>query len=123
MRLEDLEQASSLIDRVKAAAIEDHSHGMSDPECPGCIEAVRQSLNIAEQNGRDEMAAYYEDIPGVTQLRETWEQLQAKGDPETNMITITDMADGDKPEELAHRAVREALGKDPAEENMITING
>ena len=84
------------------------------------LEVVHQSLSAAEKT----ISAYYEGIPGVTHLRETWEHLKAEGkDPEEGLITITDMADGDKPEELARRAVREALGKDPAEENMITING
>jgi len=89
-RLEELERASSLIDKVKAAAIENHKHGMSDPECPGCIDVVRQSLASAEQKGVDKTVAYYDNIPGVKGLRETWEELKAeRQDPEENMITIT----------------------------------
>ena len=92
---------------------------MSDPECPDCIAVVHQSLTVAEKS----MSAYYEGIPGVTHLRETWERLQkaAADQPEQDLITVTGMSDGDTLEELARRAVREALGKDPAEENMITI--
>ena len=83
---------------MKAAAIEEaHNHGMSDPECAGCIEVVRESLNTVEQKARDETAAYYERIPGVTKLRELWEdqqkvrkQLKAEGkDPQQDFITIT----------------------------------
>ncbi len=87
---EELERASSLIDQVKAAAIENHSHGMSDPECPGCIQVVRETLNAAEQKGVDKTVAYYHNIPGVKSLWETWEQVKAEHqDEEEGMITIT----------------------------------
>ncbi len=88
-RLEELERASSLIDKVKVAAIEDHKHGMSDPECPRCIEVVRESLIAVEQKGVDKTVAYYDNIPGVKLLRETWEELEAERQaPEERMITI-----------------------------------
>ena len=93
-QLERIERASSLIiDQVKVAAIEEvHKHGMSDPECPGCIEVVRESL----ENERKKVVAYYEAIPGVTQLREIWEEqqafrreLKARGeDPNQELVTI-----------------------------------
>ena len=59
-------------ERVKLAA---HRHGMSDPECTGCIEVVRQSLNTVEQNIREE----YEATPGVKQLMEIRERIKAEG--------------------------------------------
>jgi len=118
-RLEELERASTLIDQVKAAAIDEvHKHGMSDPECPGCMEVVRRSLNTVEQNARDEMAAFYEEIPGVTQLRETWERLKAEGkDTEQQLITVTGLRDGETAEDVIRAAVRKASEED----DMITI--
>ena len=120
-RLEELEQASALIDKLKAAAIEEvHKHGMSDPECPGCIEVVRQTLNTVEQKARDEIAAFYEEIPGVTQLRETWERLKAEGkDTEQELITITGLRD----RETAEDAIRAAIRKASEEDDLITIIG
>lgn len=76
-RIEELEKVSSLVDQMKAAAIEDHKHGMSDPECPGCITIVRESLNAAEQKGVARMVAYYEAIPRVTAQRVQWEEIKA----------------------------------------------
>jgi len=118
-RLEELERASTLIDQVKAAAIDEvHKHGMSDPECPGCIEVVRKTLNAVEQKARDETTAYYEAIPGVTQLRETWQRLQAEGeDTEQQLITITGLRDGETAEDVIRAAVRKASEQD----DMITI--
>jgi len=115
-RLEELERASTLIDQVKSAAIDEvHKHGMSDPECPGCLEVVRQSLNAVERNAR---AAFYEEIPGVTQLRETWERLKAEGkDTEQQLITITGLRDGETAEDVIRAAVRKASEED----DMITI--
>ena len=75
-RLEELELTSSLINQMRAAAIEVHSHGMSDPECPGCIELVRETLNTAAGKAKAETIAYYEEIPGVKNLREAWEESQ-----------------------------------------------
>ena len=54
------------LEELRVAAIEEHNHGMADPKCPTCIEVVRQSL----ENARAEVATYYENIPGVTNLRE-----------------------------------------------------
>jgi len=89
-QLERIERAALLIEEVKRVAAEDHRHGMSDPECPGCIEVVTDTLRAAEQKGIDRTVAYYEEIPGVKQLRETWERLQAEAeDTEKDMITIT----------------------------------
>jgi len=117
-RLEELERASTLIDQVKAAAIEEvHKHGMSDPECPGCLEVVRKSLNAVEQKARDETTAYYEAIPGVTQLRETWQRLKAEGKDPEELITITGLRDGETAEDVIRRAVRKASEED----DMITI--
>ena len=88
--LERLERAASVIDQVKAAAIENHKHGMSNPECHGCIEVVRRSLASAEQKGVDKTVAYYDNIPGVKGLRETWEQVkEERENSEERMITIT----------------------------------
>ena len=62
---------------MKAAAIEEaHNHGMSDPECPGCIEVVSETLRAVEQKGIDKTVTYYEGIPGVPKLREIWEDQQ-----------------------------------------------
>jgi len=89
-RLEELEGASSLIDRMKVLAVEEHKHGMSDPECPGCILLVSETLRVAEQKGAEEMARRYEAIPGVTKLREIHEQVVAEGkNREEDLITIT----------------------------------
>jgi len=111
-RLEELERASTLIDQVKAAAIDEvHKHGMSDPECPGCLEVVRKSLNAVEQNARDETTAYYEAIPGV-------KRLKAEGkDTEQQLITITGLRDGETAEDVIRAAVRKASEED----DMITI--
>ena len=86
--MEELERASSLIDRVKA---EYHTHGMSDPECPGCIGLVHQSLVDAEQKGRDEMAAYYDSVPGVKNAREIWERTEVEEkNPTEELIILPD---------------------------------
>jgi len=87
-RLEALEVASSVIDKMRAAAIESHKHGMSDPECPGCIDVVGDSLAAAEKKGVDKTVAYYESIPGVKKLKETWESLKAEANPAENLINI-----------------------------------
>jgi len=72
-RLEEIEGASTIIDQLKAAAIEEHKHGMSDPQCPGCNTIVRNSLADAEKKGADKIVAYYEAIPGVEHLRKEYE--------------------------------------------------
>jgi len=98
-RLEEKERADSLIDQVR---VEGHHHGMSDPECPGCIEVVSETLRAARQKGIDETVAYYEAIPGVKNLRQAYEEhpdrannwssgvigALASGEP---VITITDL--------------------------------
>ena len=90
--MEELERASSLIDQVKAAAIEEHKHGMSDPNCPGCNAEVQKSLDAAQL----EIVNYYAGIPGVKKLQEIWEEqqayrreLKARGeDPNQELVTI-----------------------------------
>jgi len=117
-RLEELEGASSIIDQLKAAAIEEHKHGMSDPECPGCITIVRNSLADAEQKGVDRTVAFYEAIPGIKNLREHWQEKK-RIDP-----------DGDQnwtPDVIAAVARGEGLititGGGVDEDRLITITG
>jgi len=110
-RLEEIEGASSIIEQLKAAAIEEHRHGMSDPECPGCITIVRDSLADAEKKGVERTVAEYESIPGIKNLWEAWEEanrIDPDGDhnwtPDViaaaarreDLITITDVGDEDR---------------------------
>jgi len=89
-QLDRIERAASLIEQVKRTVVEEHRHGMSDPECAGCIELVSETLRDERQKGIDETVAYYEAIPGVKHLRETYQQLLAAGkDPEEELIHIT----------------------------------
>ena len=64
-QLERLERAALLVEQVKAAAVEEHKHGMSDGGCPRCIEVVHETLNTAEQKGMQEGARSMLSIPGV----------------------------------------------------------
>jgi len=88
-QLDRIEQAALLIEQVRSSAIEAHKHGMSDPHCPGCNEVVRRSLNAAKQEGIDETTKYFEGIPGVKQLVETYERIKANGGVDPALITIT----------------------------------
>lgn len=125
-QLERIERAALLIEQVKRIAVEDHRHGMSDPECPGCIELVSETLRAAEQKGVDKTVAYYEGIPGVTKLREMQEHNKANGKGPEQGITIVDDAGEPIPfhqvEQIICRVIRDA--KQDADTNpLIPIKG
>ena len=86
------EAVTEALIKDRAALAQEHKHGMSDPECPGCSAVVEESLDGA----RKEIVTYYAGIPGVTKLTEIWEEqqayrreLKARGeDPNQELVTI-----------------------------------
>lgn len=64
-----------------------HVHG-GDATCAGCIEYATHAMNTAENRGAAQWVKYFEEIPGVKELRQIYEDAKAAVEAGEEVLTI-----------------------------------
>ena len=91
-KLNIAEAVRQAFEEQASLAQQSHQHG-GDATCAGCIEYATHAMNTADSRGDSRGAArvtkYFEEIPGVKELRQLYEDAKAAVESGEETITIT----------------------------------